>query len=84
MSSIRAVDYPPELPFHLCLTCLFILNCPLDVLTLDSNNLAGAVSQSLCDRTGTEFFDLKELTVDCDVVACECCICNVNRTNESD
>ena len=56
---------------------------PIDVLTLDGNDLSGSVSQNLCGRTGDGFFDLKELTVDCDVIACECCNCDVNRTQES-
>lgn len=42
-------------------------------LELQGNDVTGAVSEGLCNRTGIKFFDISVLTVDCDEVNCTCC-----------
>ena len=45
----------------------------LEELKLEGNvGLSGTVSTTLCDRKGTRFGELRELTVDC-TVECSCC-----------
>jgi hypothetical protein len=41
------------------------LQCAADDLTLNGNDFVGTISQALCARKGSNFFDLQNLTADC-------------------
>jgi hypothetical protein len=45
----------------------------LEVLELYDNSLGGSMPQGVCDNVDNSEYEFKELSVDCDKVACDCC-----------
>lgn len=53
-----------------------------EVLALHRNQLTGTITDNICQRLyhSSPRTKLNELSVDCDLIYCECCTCFVNGT----
>lgn len=55
--------------------------CLVEVLELHRNQLTGTITENICQRLELQGSKkLTKLSVDCDLIDCNCCTCYINGT----